>query len=429
MPGLIYLIQPPQCVGTNCYKIGMSNSNTIRIRDYGSGCINIVSRECGNPLVVEKELIAVFTERFGSSVKGKEWFNGSKLDMINSYDECFSKYATFVEENVGGYQSDAIYSKQITICEFVANHLKLTRDRPAIVIDRRMYELFDILPDGWFLQTDLLETVINTIRNEPVIQENRISTIRELMLERNAYVDEWLLIRAFQSKMTGTHKKDTLVRMKEIILRTSAPMFNRWQARFNKKQVSAKLLAAINPNISYRRGAIAKFRDLQANVSQLDLLAINPEWITSLRRTCVECSQIHFQDCRSECSPHLNDCVCNSDTWGKCDPPIWSRSHRYDDFHVWGKFTYIHNIEIRNNGPPPPLFRYRRGYCVKLSDLKLVQPDISEIKLLTMNPEWTASRKAICIHCKQYHARQCCPDYDASAKATCIVVDNITLLC
>jgi hypothetical protein len=94
MPGLIYLIQPPQCVGTNCYKIGMSKSSAMRrIRDYGSGCINVVSRECDNPLAVEKELIELFNSRFGAPVRGREWFSGSKLDMIEAYNDCFDQYA------------------------------------------------------------------------------------------------------------------------------------------------------------------------------------------------------------------------------------------------------------------------------------------------------------------------------------------------
>jgi hypothetical protein len=94
MSGLVYLVQPPQCIGTTCFKIGMSKSNTIRrIRDYGSGCINIISRECTNPRDVEKELIELFNAQFGAPVKGREWFSGSKLEMINAYNDCFERYA------------------------------------------------------------------------------------------------------------------------------------------------------------------------------------------------------------------------------------------------------------------------------------------------------------------------------------------------
>jgi len=412
MPGLVYLIQPPQCIGTDRYEIGMSDSTC----DHETGCAIIVSRECSNPRDVWKELVKIFADTFGRPIKGTQWFSGNKNNMINSYDECFAKYAT-----IGDDSTHMLCVPSLTLCEFVQRHVELTRDRPVIVVDRRMYELFDILPDAWFSQTDLFEIVINTIRNEPVIQENRISTIRALMIERGIYTDEWVLIRAFQSKMTGTHKKDTLARMKEIILRTSAPQFNQWQDRYNTKRMLHKT-TSFGLNISYRRGAVAKLLDLNRICRDVNLSSLqkgNPEWTTSHRKACVECDQIHFQDCRDIGNMHdWNRCTCDPHDWDGCE------------WHVWQTHTIVHNIEIRSSGlPPAPLFRYRRGYCVKLSDLKLVQPDISEIKLLTMNPEWTASRKAICIHCKQYHARQCCSDYDASAKATCMVVDNIALLC
>jgi len=56
-----------------------------RLRDYGSGCINIISRECANPVDVERALITAFQHRFGEPVQGREWFEGNKHDMIVTF--------------------------------------------------------------------------------------------------------------------------------------------------------------------------------------------------------------------------------------------------------------------------------------------------------------------------------------------------------
>ena len=87
MAGIIYLVQPFEFSGSKIFKIGMSESNTIkRIKSYGSKCNVIRVFECVNPKEVEKALITKFKNEF-ELFKGREYFNGDKSKMI----ECFEK--------------------------------------------------------------------------------------------------------------------------------------------------------------------------------------------------------------------------------------------------------------------------------------------------------------------------------------------------
>ena len=60
--GIIYLIQPAELVGTNRYKIGMSNSPDLeRCRHgYKKGSRYLAIMECNNPLVLEQNIKKIF---------------------------------------------------------------------------------------------------------------------------------------------------------------------------------------------------------------------------------------------------------------------------------------------------------------------------------------------------------------------------------
>ena len=53
MKGTIYLIQPPELIGTNRYKFGMSNKNNLdRIKSYGKNTIILSKFYIENPLKI-----------------------------------------------------------------------------------------------------------------------------------------------------------------------------------------------------------------------------------------------------------------------------------------------------------------------------------------------------------------------------------------
>jgi hypothetical protein len=97
-----------------------------------------------------------------------------------------------------------------------------------------------------------------------------------------------------------------------------------------------------------------------------------------------------------------------------------------DAYDKW--FTKYESSRRTSNTPPPLPFRFLPGNIAKLSDLKLVCPDITRSKLLEMNPEWTISPKKMCTHCNKRHYKGCCSDYSHAHRITCDYVNNIQLI-
>ena len=84
--GMLYLIQPAELIGTDRYKIGCSNSPTLdRVRSYRKGSLYLSIKQVKNPMVVEKQLIALFKEKFTLFV-GNEYFRGNADEMIKVFD-------------------------------------------------------------------------------------------------------------------------------------------------------------------------------------------------------------------------------------------------------------------------------------------------------------------------------------------------------
>ena len=84
--GMLYLIQPAELIGTDRYKIGCSNSPTLdRVRSYRKGSLYLSIKQVKNSMVVEKQLIALFKEKFTLFV-GNEYFRGNADEMIKVFD-------------------------------------------------------------------------------------------------------------------------------------------------------------------------------------------------------------------------------------------------------------------------------------------------------------------------------------------------------
>ena len=95
--GIVYLIQPATFVGTNYYKIGMSNKETIdRIKSYKLDTRVLCIYNCEHPEVLEKKLLKHFKEEY-KIIKGKEYFDTGRttetilqqefMGIINDYQE------------------------------------------------------------------------------------------------------------------------------------------------------------------------------------------------------------------------------------------------------------------------------------------------------------------------------------------------------
>jgi len=84
--GILYLIQPAEYIGTDCYKIGYSsNSNIDRVKyGYKKGTRYFHIVECDNANKIEKILIEVFNENF-TLFAGREYFKGDINEMLDLF--------------------------------------------------------------------------------------------------------------------------------------------------------------------------------------------------------------------------------------------------------------------------------------------------------------------------------------------------------
>ena len=97
-----------------------------------------------------------------------------------------------------------------------------------------------------------------------------------------------------------------------------------------------------------------------------------------------------------------------------------------DAYDKWfAKYESRRRIAYAPHSPP---FRFLPGNIAKLSDLKLVCPDITGSKLLAMNPEWTISLKHTCKHCSRRLYKGCCERYSRDDRITCRFVNNIQIV-
>lgn len=84
--GIIYLIQPAQLIGTDRYKIGMSNKDNLDRCNNGylKNTRYISINECTDPLILEKELKICFNEKF-KLIAGSEYFGGNEIEMLELF--------------------------------------------------------------------------------------------------------------------------------------------------------------------------------------------------------------------------------------------------------------------------------------------------------------------------------------------------------
>ena len=91
--GIIYLVQPKELIGTNRYKIGMSNNPDLeRCKNgYKKGTRYLCIMECDNPLKIENEIKKIFNTKF-KLIAGNEYFEGIENDILNVFLEIVNKF-------------------------------------------------------------------------------------------------------------------------------------------------------------------------------------------------------------------------------------------------------------------------------------------------------------------------------------------------
>lgn len=300
MPGIVYLVQPTDCINTNCYKIGMSTSNTIkRIKSYGHQCVNIVSRECNNPIELERELIKAFQLKFGNPTRGKEWFSGNKIDMINTYDECFRKHGIHVDA--------VIIDKQLNfdcLKLFVQNHIKFVQNHPKVVSTKTnkfmyqdIYELFDILPSNWFNKREYVILLSHALRNKTVPDRACLnSTLKRLIKQRSDRYYKGLLVYCFTSRLDYRQRQCGIPSLTKMIKEYYPDQYEEWFNKWKAKKVPARKM-----KMTYKKGGLIKLSDLKASYSgtltAAILLQMDSRFTISPKDICKSCKTRHIKGC------------------------------------------------------------------------------------------------------------------------------------
>ena len=295
MTGLVYLVQPSNYVGTNCYKIGMSKSNTIkRIKSYGMDCINVISRECSNAKDVESNLIKQFKLHFGKPFRGREWFAGSKDEMVALFDYCFGEYATnttnsFIEIN----QHPMLDLDDIEV--YVKKHIELTKCESSNTIQYMFYDLFNILGNEWFNQEYYIKMLIYALRNDLTLDpKDSIATMRHLLIERSDNNQERTLLNGFSKPMNYKQQRIGTCALTKVIKKEYPVQYEEWLRKWKNKEFTS---------IVYKQGSIAKLSDIKAihtGMTAEKLLKLNSEFTISKRHICKSCLGLHKVKCCSK---------------------------------------------------------------------------------------------------------------------------------
>jgi len=87
--GIVYLIQPAELVGTNKYKIGMSNSaSLLRLKAYKKNTRYLSIMECDNPQITEKNIINMLNNLNGcKKFVGREYFECDEKTILSAFTD------------------------------------------------------------------------------------------------------------------------------------------------------------------------------------------------------------------------------------------------------------------------------------------------------------------------------------------------------
>ena len=100
----IYLVQDGEYIGTSIYKVGRTTQNgdtrsLNRLKSYSTNTVQVYLRQVNTEKVIEikNDVIKVFTIKY-NLVKGVDWFDGDKNQMIVDINTIIDKYLVSLEQ-------------------------------------------------------------------------------------------------------------------------------------------------------------------------------------------------------------------------------------------------------------------------------------------------------------------------------------------
>ena len=97
--GLIYLVQPPEFVGTNTFKIGESKNFNNRLNNYGKGTLILATVDVTNRSDAEIQMKEHFDKNGAIKVKGNEYYECKDSDEALEIFQSVNFPKDLVKEN------------------------------------------------------------------------------------------------------------------------------------------------------------------------------------------------------------------------------------------------------------------------------------------------------------------------------------------
>ena len=155
----IYLLREREFIRLNedIYKIGRSKHIKTRMNSYPKGSVIELMIGCSNSIQCEKDLLAIFRSKYIEHKEyGAEYFEGNKLDMINTITTYLNK-PTQLEikqknENITSARiyptTYPLYNEQPAIELHINNMNIIENDGCLFWMDKNNYNVYEITNDN-----------------------------------------------------------------------------------------------------------------------------------------------------------------------------------------------------------------------------------------------------------------------------------------
>ena len=153
----IYLLREREFIRLNedIYKIGRSKHIKTRMNSYPKGSVIELMIGCSNSIQCEKDLLAIFRNKYIEHKEyGAEYFEGNKLDMINTITTYLNKPSPAnipkVEKDTSAritHASPSLYMEQPA--ELHINDMKIIENTGCLFwMDKNNYNVYEITSDN-----------------------------------------------------------------------------------------------------------------------------------------------------------------------------------------------------------------------------------------------------------------------------------------
>jgi hypothetical protein len=295
MSGMVYLIQPEELLGTDEYKIGMSNSSSIRrVRSYGYDSDCIATWKCSNPSEVEQYLIQAFQTHFGWPTMGREYFRGNELEMIKVFQDCIQKHATYAMP---------VIDKEIILQRCKDTLLKFSKTHIDRVINKNtkqsLYEFLMLLSDDWYTDIDKLQMIVFALRNSaPVSGYTEIvlkATFKRVCIFRSSNYYDNRLYELFDIEMNSRQQRITLGSIENKIREYGDDRLLLWKHKWHKSK--QRKLIFKEGNMVCLKDAKDIFSNKRDCLKPERLSRINPSIVIEKKTVCRSCNQLYKSKC------------------------------------------------------------------------------------------------------------------------------------